>query len=200
MPDDRKNAVNDNAVIALNLSKFQRAEVDLQEAKNAYQSVTKHVEGKGINLKAAKRALKIKKAGKTDDAIAELKALFTYLRIFNVPVTKDQIEMFDHEPKRQPAVEKGYELGLYAGRMGDGEGENPYDPTSPQGQAFLKGLAEGAEERRLVLQMEADEEHERFTDDDDSFPGENDDAGDDEDGATPPEPPTEGGEEAPSVH
>lgn len=191
-----KNAVNDNAVIALNLSKFQRAEVELQEAKNSYQSVTKHVEGKGINLKAAKRALKIKKSGKSEDAIAELAALFKYLMIFNIPVTKDQMDMFDHEPKRQPAVDKAYEQGLYAGRMGEGESQNAYDPTSPQGQAFLKGLAEGAEERRLVLQMEADEDNERFTDEDDDLPGEEDE--DEVESAAPPEPPAEGA--AASVH
>lgn len=154
----QKQSIDDRAVIAANLAKVMRADADLQEAKNDHQSVIKHAEGKGIHLGAAKRALKIKRSGKVEKVIEELSALFLYLRILNLPIEKKQLEMFDAFDEATPIKEKAYEQGLYAGRMGLGEGENPYSATSHQGQSFIKGLNVGSNERRIVLEMEAESE------------------------------------------
>jgi len=70
----RKNTPGDDAVVAVNLAKIQRANSELQEAKNNHQSVTKHAEAKGIHLKAANWAIKLKKSGKLEDAVDEMDA------------------------------------------------------------------------------------------------------------------------------
>ncbi len=150
-----KNTPSKEAMDAHQLQKLMRANDNFQEAKNEHQSVVKSVEAKGVHLKAAARAIKIKNSGKSEDAVEELKCLFLYLRILGYPITTEQLDMFSAIDERTPDIEKAYERGLMAGRLGQGDGENPYSIASAQGQKFLEGMAVGTEERRLILSLEA---------------------------------------------
>lgn len=152
----KKNSLPDSAFIAASLGKIIRADESLQNAKNDHQSVTKGVEGKGINLKAAKRAIKIMKSGKTDEIVEELKALFVYLRILGYPINDKQMELFDVQSERTPIEERAYEEGLFAGRLGFGQDHCGYDVTSKPGQRWLEGFNEGCSDRNAVMQMEAE--------------------------------------------
>lgn len=160
-----RNGPPEDAVTALNLSKLKRADETLQTAKNDHQSVIKHVEGKGINLKAAGWAIRIQKSGKLDEAVAELKARLEYLYILGTPVTKAQADLFRLETPRTPGVDKAREQGRYHGIMGNGTSENPYALDSAQGQSWMTGFHGGTEERALVLALE-DTENELVKGDD----------------------------------
>lgn len=151
-----KNTPPDSAFIAASLGKIIRADEKFQTAKNEHQSVEKTVEGKGINLKAAKRAIKIMKSGKTDEIVEELKALFVYLRILGYPVSDKQMEMFDFQNSRTPIEDRAYEEGLFAGRLGFGQDACGYDVTSKAGQKWLDGFGQGNSDRTQVMQMEAE--------------------------------------------
>ncbi|WP_019170696.1 hypothetical protein [Pseudaminobacter salicylatoxidans] len=52
-----------------------------------------------------------------------------------------QVELFDTD--RAPIEERAYEEGLAAGKLRKGIGANPYDITSPAGQAWARGEADG---------------------------------------------------------
>ncbi len=145
---------------AVNLGKLMRADAAFQEAKNEHQSVTKHVEGKGLDLKAAKQAIKIKKSGKVDEKVSELSSLFMYLKILGCAINEKQIELFSHENSRTPLEDRAYEEGLYAGRMGEGAAVNPYGDDSKAGQKWLEGLHTGTGDRSKILEMEMTAEDE----------------------------------------
>lgn len=140
------------------LMKLQRSNDNLQIAKNDHQSVVKNVEAKGINLKAASAALKIKKSGKSEEVLEYVLKLAAYLKILGCGFTDDQIDMFAHVESRSPDEDRAYEFGLYSGRMGEGDSVNRYALGSTQSNFFLDGLRVGTEERRAVLDMEMRED------------------------------------------
>src|SRR5690606_30914677 len=119
-----------------------------------HQSVIKHAEAKGINLKAASWALKLKKSGKLEDAVAELTARLEYAYILGTPLSKAQLDMFRVEEPRTPSVEKAREHGRYVGIRGEGMGENPYSVDSEAGQAWIAGFHDGTKERDIIMSME----------------------------------------------
>lgn len=150
----RKNGPSDDAVKAVNIAKYRRAADDLASENGRFRNVVKHVEAKGINTKALKRALTIQKSGKTEEIVSELAALFEYLMILGVPMTKQQLDMFRVEAPRTPSLDKAKEHGRYTGIMGLGMDQNPYAQDSEQGQAWIGAFHDGCEERNLVLSME----------------------------------------------
>lgn len=168
----REQGPAEDAVTALNLGKLKRAKTQFESANGAYRNVLKHVESKGINIAAAKEAIAIAKSGKVDEKIAELKALFDYLKILGSAVPKAQLDMFSTEAARTPAVDKARELGRHAGIMGEGSDQNPYDLSSAQGQAWMEAWHGGGKERSLILSMEPTS--------DELISGQSDDEGDDE--------------------
>lgn len=174
----KRNSPAEDVVKAINLAKIKRANDALQTAKNEHQSVIKHVEAKGTHLKAAARAIKIQKSGKTEDVVAELQALFEYLMILGVPLTKQQLDLFRVEEPRTPGVDKAKQHGRYIGIMGLGMDENPYAPDSELGQEWIKAWHGGNEERGYVIKMdEAGDELIKGDGNDDVF---DDEGGEDE--------------------
>lgn len=172
----KRNGPADDAVKALQLGKIKRAKEEFDSASGAYRNTLKHVEAKGINLAAAKDAISIQKSGKIEEEVAYLTALFEYLLILGVPLTKQQLDLFRVEEPRTPGVEKARQHGRYVGIMGGGHDQCPYAPDSEQGQEWMKAHAGGADERKLILSMEPAEGSELIKGDDGG------DVFDDEDG------------------
>lgn len=164
----RKNGPAEDAVVALNIGKYKRAAEDLASENGRFRNTVKHVEAKGINTKALKRAISIQKSGKTEEIISELSALFEYLLILGTPIDKKQLDMFRVEGNSRDGTAKAKELGRYTGIMGQGMDQNPYAVDSDQGQAWITAFHEGTKERELILSMEpaGDELIKSDTDDD----------------------------------
>lgn len=164
----RKNGPAEDAVIAVNLGKIQRAKAEFETANGNYRNTLKHVEAKGIHLAAAKDAISIKKSGKVDEKVEYLKALTEYLMILGSPIDKKQLDMFRVEGNSRDGLAKAKELGRYVGIMGQGMDQNPYAVDSDQGQAWIVAFHEGTKERELILSMEpaADELIKSDADDD----------------------------------
>lgn len=152
----RKNGPAEDAVVALNIGKMKRATDEFASASGSYRNTLKHVEAKGVHLKAAKRAISIQKSGKVADVLEELTALFQYLKILGHPFTKSQLDLFAVEAPRTPAIDKAKEHGRYIGLMGLGMNENPYSTDSEQGQAWINAWHGGNEERGFVIESEPD--------------------------------------------
>lgn len=150
----RKNGPAEDAVTALNIAKYQRGLDDLNSEQGRFRNTVKHVEAKGINTKALKRAISIRKSGKTEEIISELSALFEYLMILGQPIDKKQLDMFRVEGNSRDGLAKAKELGRYVGIMGQGMDQNPYAVDSDQGQAWIVAFHEGTKERELILSME----------------------------------------------
>lgn len=150
----KNEALQEDAVKAVNIAKYKRAADDLASENGRFRNVVKHVEAKGINTKALKRAIAIQKSGKTEEIVSELTALFEYLMILGTPIDKKQLDLFRVEAPRTPSVEKAKEHGRYNGIMGLGMDQNPYSIDSEQGQAWMDAWHAGGKERELVLAME----------------------------------------------
>lgn len=147
--------IEDDAVIAVNLSKIRVAADQAASGHGTYRSVLAHAEAKGVHLKAAKRALAIVKAG--DDAVTawleENAAVTKYLRIMRHGIQQSQLDMFETEASLAPIDEKAGLDGLAAGRDGQRESNNPHDLSTPAGQAWLSNYRTGAHERDVILSM-----------------------------------------------
>lgn len=150
----RKNGPSEDAVIAVNLGKIQRAKAEFETANGNYRNVLKHVEAKGLHLGAAKDAIAIKKSGKVDEKVEYLKALTEYLMILGTPIDKKQLDMFRVEGNSRDGTAKAREMGRYCGIMGLGHDQNPYAVDSDLGQAWLDAHGDGAKERETILSME----------------------------------------------
>lgn len=146
----KRNGPAINPVTALNLGKMRRAQEELASANGSYRNVLKHVEAKGIDLAAAKEALKIVKSGKTDEYIAKTGRVVEYLHIFGQSIEEAQMS-FDYLINgAMPSEEKARMLGRAAGLRGDGDKDNPYSPNTPLGLGWTAGLNDGRRERALA--------------------------------------------------
>ena len=150
----RKNGPAEDAVTAINIAKYQRGLDSLNSEQGRFRNTVKHVEAKGINTKALKRAISIRKSGKTEEIISELSALFEYLMILGTPIDKKQLDMFRVDGNSRDGTAKAREMGRYCGIMGLGHDQNPYAVDSEQGQAWIESFHAGTKERELVLSME----------------------------------------------
>lgn len=150
----RKNAPAEDAVIAVNLGKIQRAKAEFETANGNYRNTLKHVEAKGIHLGAAKDAISIRKSGKVEEKVSYLTALFEYLMILGQPIDKKQLDMFRVEGNSRDGMAKAKENGRYIGMMGLGMDQNPYAIDSDLGQAWIASFHQGTKEREQILSME----------------------------------------------
>ncbi|MDJ1465680.1 hypothetical protein [Nitratireductor sp. GZWM139] len=161
-----------DAAVALNLSKLKREKEAVESATGSYRATRKHVEGKGIHLKAADRALQIIKSGKKDEYLAETEKVIEYLYAFGDGIEEAQMS-FDYLLNgAMPSSEKARMLGRNAGLRGDGHGENPYAPGSEQYQEWLAGHGDGARERALAEAEDSETELVKGDDVDPEFPDE----------------------------
>ena len=151
------NQPDDEAVIAVNLSKIRVAQDEAASHHGSLRNVLKHAEGKGVHLKAAKRALAIVKSGYADAWLEETRETTRYLRILRHGIQEAQISMFEFEPSLAPIDEKAALDGRAAGLSEEGEHTNPHDLSTLAGQAWLKAYRQGLAEREIVLSMKDDE-------------------------------------------
>ncbi len=153
--------IEDDAVVAVNLSKIKTAQEQAASSHGSLRAVLKSAEGKGLHLKAAKRALQIVKAGNVEEWLEENAAVTRYLKILRHGISSDQLDMFQTESALAPSDEKATLDGLNAGRLGLPETDNPHDLSTPAGQAWLDAHRRGATERELVMKMEPPAEEDR---------------------------------------
>lgn len=158
-PKEHNQTIPPEAIVAVQLSQIRRAQEEAASAQGTARAALSKAEGKGINLPAAKRALKILKSGKAEEFTAEMQELLRYLNILGVGIKKSQLDLFETATTLAPIDEKAFEDGLRAGRLGEAP-DNPHDLSTPAGQQWLTGHHKGAEERRLVLDMQAVEDSE----------------------------------------
>lgn len=151
------NQPDDEAVIAVNLSKIRVAQDEAASHHGSLRNVLKHAEGKGVHLKAAKRALSIVKSGDADAWLEETRETTRYLRILRHGIQEAQISMFEYEPSLAPLDEKAGLDGRAIGLDGGEESANPHALNTGAGQAWLTAYRQGLFERELVLSMKDDE-------------------------------------------
>lgn len=154
------NQPDDDAVIAVNLSKIRVAQENAASHHGTLRNVLKHAEGKGVHLKAAKRALAIVKAGDSDAWLEETRETTRYLKILRHGIQEAQISMFEYEPSLAPLDEKAALDGRACGLDGGEESSNPHALNTGAGQAWLAAYRQGLFERELVLSMKDDDEDE----------------------------------------
>jgi hypothetical protein len=159
----QQNEPDQSAIDAVNLSRIRAAQDAFASENGSLRSVLAKAEAQNLHLPAAKRALKVIKADKVSEMIEEFERTIFYLKLLGKPVNTEQLELFETMTQSAPEDEKAAHEGLAAGRGGFVESQNPYDPGSSKGQAWLTKFREGAAERALVLSMpqpEADEDEE----------------------------------------
>lgn len=160
------NQPDDEAVIAVNLSKIRTAQDNAASHHGTLRNVMKHAEGKGVHLKAAKRALSIIKAGDADAWLEETRETTRYLRILRHGITENQLRL-DFGTTLEPMDEKAANDGRIAGLdMEADESSNPHDLNTPNGQAWLAAFRQGRSERDIILSMQEMDAEE--TDDEES--------------------------------
>ncbi len=157
-----KNTPPEDAVIVVQLTKMQKAKKANASSQGEMRSIYSRAEERGVNLTAAKSALKIMESEseeKVQDLVQNMVDTIRYLALVGYNLTKAQLELFSFSPQApQPLDEKAYEDGLRAGRRGIGIGDNPHDLNTESGKNWARGNEIGAEERRLVLRMEQPED------------------------------------------
>src|ERR1700736_884926 len=154
-PPASTNGPDDDAVIAVNLSKIRSAQDAQASNMGSLRNVLKHAEGKGVHLKAAKRAIAIVKAGDADAWLEETSAITRYLRIMRHGITDGQMSL-EFESKLAPLEEKAGLDGRAAGLAGEAEEVNPHAINTRAGQAWVAAFRQGRSERDLVLSMKDD--------------------------------------------
>ena len=153
------NQPDDEAVIAVNLSKIRVAQDEAASHHGSLRNVLKHAEGKGVHLKAAKRALSIVKSGDADAWLEETREVTRYLKILRHGIQEAQLEL-TFEPSLAPLDEKAGLDGRACGLDGGEESANPHDLNTGAGQAWLAAYRQGLFERELVLSMKDDDPEE----------------------------------------
>ncbi|MCX5569624.1 hypothetical protein [Kaistia nematophila] len=157
--EHNQTTIPPEAIVAVQLSQIRRAQEEAASASGTARAALSKAEGKGINLPAAKRALKIVKTGKAEDFVVEMQELLRYLNILGVGIKKAQLDLFETATTLAPIDEKAFDDGLRAGRLGEAA-DNPHDLTTAAGQQWIKGHYQGSEERQRVIAMQAEEESE----------------------------------------
>lgn len=145
-----------DAILAVQFARFLRAEAELSDAKAQHKDDLTFLDGKGLNLKAAKIAAPIirKGAAATREYAALIRDVLALLEIGGAPVESDQIEMFPVVDARTPADERAYQEGRRAAFFDKSDGDNPHDLSTPQGQEWIRGFRQGTKEVGLIMSME----------------------------------------------
>ncbi|MEF2073515.1 hypothetical protein [Consotaella aegiceratis] len=152
------NTPESDAFKALQLSKIRRAKEDLDSANGTYRNAIKNADAKGINTKAAKKAIQVANGGKAEEFIQEQKDTLDYLAILGHGLDPEQRDLFRVAPgARTPLDERAYEDGLRAGRLGMGTEENPHAAGTEAYEKWMQGFHQGTADRNAILAMEADE-------------------------------------------
>lgn len=154
-PQAKVNTPDDDAVIAVNLSRIRAAQDRYGSEGGSLRSTFAKAEQQGVNLVAAKRAIKLVRSGKVDDFLAEIGAITRYLRIMRHGITDGQLHL-DLESTLAPIEEKAGLDGRAAGLGGEPESNNPHHGNTKAGMAWLAAHRQGLAEREIVLSMQPD--------------------------------------------
>lgn len=156
VPPDHNVQASDDAIIVVQLSKLRASQRALASKNGEHRNVVKDVEAKGLSPKIAKEALRIAESGDAKAKLEELQTLVHYLRLLGVDLPGDQLEMFAESANTGgPLVDKAYEDGLRAGRMGESFDTCQHDPSTDAYRAFRDGHQIGARERDAIMSMPA---------------------------------------------
>lgn len=155
IPTDHNEVADETAILAVQMSKLRASMDRFASANGSHRAMVKEVEAKGLDPKIAKRALQIKESGDSAAFVSEMTTMLRYLRILGVPVTDDQLDLFDVAPKSAPIDERASEDGLRAGRMGDDIGSCPHDHSTVAYRAWIDAYQIGSREREQILSMPA---------------------------------------------
>jgi hypothetical protein len=171
-PQGHNKPPGDDAIIAVNLSRIRSAQDRFSSENGTLRSAFAKAEQQGVNLAAAKRAIKIVRSGKVDEWLEETSAITRYLRIMRHGINDGQLKL-DLESTLAPVEEKAGLDGRSAGLAGEPESSNPHHGNTKAGMAWLTAYRQGLAERELVLSMKDDSadndngEHEAVEDDED---------------------------------
>lgn len=149
----RQNEPDQAAIDTVNLSRIRAAQESHASETGSLRSVFAKAELQNLHLGAAKRAIKVIKSDKMDEMIEEIEKTLYYLRLLGRPVSRDQLDMFQTAPQSVPEDEKAEEEGRIAGMLGHSEDQNPFDPASAKGRAWITGFRDGYAQRQLVMSM-----------------------------------------------
>lgn len=148
-----QNEPDQTAIDTVNLSRIRAAQEAHASATGSMRSVYAKAELQGLHLPAAKRALKVIKSDKVDEMIEEITKTLEYLRYMGRDISAPQLDMFIASPPSAPEDEKAENQGRVAGMMGHSEDQNPHDPASQKGRAWIAGFRDGEAQRKLVMSM-----------------------------------------------
>lgn len=154
-PEAGHNQPSDEAIVAVNLSRIRAEQDKYGSAGGSLRSVFAKAEQQGVNLDAAKRAIKIVRSGKVDEWLKETSDITRYLRIMRHGINDGQLNL-DLESTLAPIEEKAGLDGRAAGLAGEAESNNPHHGNTKAGMAWLTAYRQGLSERNLVLSMKDD--------------------------------------------
>lgn len=149
-----------DAIDAVHIGKMSAAKAEHESATGTFRGVYAQAERMGVNIPAAKKAMKLKAKGKLDDYLAEVRDVLRYMRLFGVRPAPEQIDFMEQDPTLIPIEEKAWEEGRVAALMNDGSVPNPHDENSKVGKKWADGWRQGRTERDLVMAMKPDDEDE----------------------------------------
>jgi ribosome modulation factor len=160
----------EDARVLFELSRLKDDKAKKATADGTYRSALSRLESKGIHLRAAKEALKIADKGELSETLEYLAALTRYLKLLGLPIKADQKDLFEVAPALQPVDEMAHEQGAGAGVIGSPQTDNPHDPSTKAGQAWLAGWHEGAA-MRAAFAKAVDDEASETDEDENEFGG-----------------------------
>jgi hypothetical protein len=159
---------NRDAIDAVHIGRMTAAKAEHESATGTFRGVYAQAERMGVNIPAAKKAMKLKAKGKLDEYLGEVRDVLRYLRLFGIRPEPSQLDFLDQDPSLIPLEERAYDDGLREGRLQEGLA-NPHDENSKAGKKWADGWRQGRTERDLVMAMKMDDEDEP---DDESGEGE----------------------------
>lgn len=155
------NEPDAQAFKAFQLSKIMRSAEDLASANGQHRNVLKTAEAKGVDLKAAKLALQVRKSDDPEAFVASLRNTLDYCVILGIGLTREQLELFPTaSDPRTPLEDRAYEDGLRAGRLALSTDENPHHPSVEAHAKWMNGFHQGTADRNALLALEAEHQAE----------------------------------------
>lgn len=154
------------------LNKIQASKEELEKMKASHARLFKAAKADGINKKDLEYALRLRADDSNGEELLEERRREIRIAKWLQHPVGTQIDLFDAD--RSTAEEKAFELGKNAGM----EGETciaPYDGSSKQAQAWIKGWHEGQAAIFAIRKKKTEEEApivkgaEAPDDDDDDF-------------------------------
>lgn len=151
---------NRDAIDAVHIGRMTAAKTEFDSASGTFRGVYAQAEKVGVNIPAAKKAMKLKAKGKLDEFLKDVRDTLGYLRLLGMRPMPEQVDFFEQDPSLIPIEEKAYEEGRYAAMMNEGSVPNPHDENSKVGKKWADGWRQGRAERDLVMAMKMDDEDE----------------------------------------